>query len=189
MKFVNSVASRDIFNGHAPRRTHKDNNFEHQNAVDIECDWESSKYDHDFDLSAVSIYYFNNHESRVFECLLHWCFIQSMWAVKAVRSQGRLTPGLWYRACQSPYFQRSVSPRRTRIPVMPSSAVCPEQMFRTVDIKVTCNNITATTKFNFWPGILQRIQTYACKQQNISMEPNQEQAVHITEELAVNLIV
>ena len=69
------------------------------------------------------------------------------------------------------------------------SAVCPEQMFRTVDIKVTCNNITAMTKFNFWPGILQRIQTYACIQQNISVEPNQEQAVHITEELAVDLIV
>ena len=113
MKFVNSVASRE------EKITHRDNNSNHQNAVDIECDKESSKYDDDFDQRAVSIYYFNNHESRVFECLLHWCFIQSMWAVKAVRSQRRLTPGLWYRECQSPYFQRSVSPRRTRISAMP----------------------------------------------------------------------
>ena len=30
MKFVNSMTSRNIFNRHAPRRTHKDNNFKHQ---------------------------------------------------------------------------------------------------------------------------------------------------------------
>ena len=99
------------------------------------------------------------------------------WAVKPVRSQSRLTPVLWYPACQSPYFRRSASPR---IPAMPSSAVCPEQMFKTVDIKVTCNNITAMTRFHFWLGIMQRVQTYACIQQNISVELNQDQAVHIT---------
>ena len=99
------------------------------------------------------------------------------WAVKPVRSQSRLTPVLWYPACQSPYFRRSASPR---IPAMPSSAVCPEQMFKTVDIKVTCNNITAMTRFHFWLGIMQRVQTYACIQQNISVELKQDQAVHIT---------
>ena len=79
MKFVNSVASRE------EKITHRDNNSNHQNAVDIECDKESSKYDDDFDQRAVSIYYFNNHESRVFECLLHWQFIQTLISLNTVQ--------------------------------------------------------------------------------------------------------
>ena len=142
MQFVDSVVNRDILNGHM--RQEEKRNTQRQELQAPKC------CRHRMWSGKQQIWRWRRpkccHKSYAFECLLYWCFMQNMGAVK-LRSQASLTPVLWYPACQSRCFRRSGCPRRTWSLAMPSSAVCPEQKCGTVDIKVTCNNITAMTRF------------------------------------------
>ena len=142
MQFVNSVAKRDILNGHM--RQEEKRNTQRQELQAPKCCrhrmWSGKQQIWQWRRPKCCL------KSYVFECLPHWCFMQNMGAVK-LRSQARLTPVLWYPACQSRCFRRLGYPRMTWSLAMPSSAVYPEQKCGTVDIKVTCNNITAMTRF------------------------------------------
>ena len=94
------------------KRTYKDKKSKHHHAVDIESDQESSEYDDDFDLRAVSIHSVNNRESR--EVLAPLVFHPKDESSQSSEITGKVdTSAMVSYNCQPPCFHRSGSPRGT----------------------------------------------------------------------------
>ena len=114
---------------------------------------------------------------------LQYCFTQKATAVYPMRSEAKLTLVPWYPVCQLPCFQKSGSLRSSSAIIRGMSGV-DLQNCGFVDISVTCNDITAKSRFYVTKqecafilslGFCKEFKLGSivpvCIQQSISMEP------------------
>ena len=182
--------------------TYKDKKSKHQHGVDIESDQESSECRDDFDLSAVSIHSVKNHESR--EVFAPVVFHPEVMSNQCYEITGKVDTGAMLSCMPTSMLPRIGLSKKD---LKPSDAIirgmsgADLQNCGAVDIKVTCNNITALARFYITKQecafilCLEFCKEFklvsiapVCIQQNISMEPNQAEAVQITEESAADYL-
>ena len=170
------------------------NKSKHQHAVDLSHDQDSSEYDDDFDLNAISVHALHSHESReVFAPVLFYLKGNNNPTLKGKVDTGAMVSCIpASMLSQIGLSMKDLKPSDATIRGMSGADL---QNCGTVDVNVTCNDITAKAKFyvikHEYAFILGlgfctkfKLITIApvCLQQSISLETNQVEAVHITDE-------
>ena len=177
-------------------RQGKDDKYKHQHAVDVTSDQESSEYEDDFDLSAVSIHAVGRCESR--EVFAPVVFHPKGGSSSTFTITGKVDTGAMVScipASMLPQIGLSKKDLKPSDAIIRGMSGADLQNCRTIDVNVTCNDITGKTRFYvtkrecaFILGLALckkfELVTIApvCIQQSISMEPNHVEAVYITDE-------
>lgn len=189
------------------KRQGKDKKSKHQHAVNVapdqdssEYDDDTSEYDDDFDLSAVSIHAVDNRESR--EVFAPVVFHPNDDSSSSREVTGKVDTGAMVSCMPtSMLLQIGLSKKDMK----PSNAIirgmsgADLQNRGTVDVNITCNDITAKARFYVTKhecafilglGFCKKFKLVTiapvCVQQSISMEPNHVEAIHITDESEAN---
>lgn len=171
-----------------------------QHTVDVTSDHDSSEYDDDFDLNAVSIHAIGNRKSR--EVFAPVVFHPTGGSSSSHEVTGKVDTGAMVSCMPTSMLPQIGLSKKD---LKPSNAVirgmsgADLQNCGTVDVNVTCNNITSMTKFYvtkrecaFVLG-LEFCKTFklvtiapVCIQQSTTIEPEHVKAVHITDESAAD---
>ena len=180
----------------------KDQISKHQHAVEITSGHDSSEYEDDFDLSAVSIHAVHNSEARE-------VFAPVIFHLKGDGSSTHEITGKVDTGAMVSCMPTSMLPQigLSKKSLTPSDAIirgmsgADLQNCGTVDVNVTCNAITAKAKFYVTKhecafilglGFCKDFNLVSiapvCIQQSVSMEPNHVDAVHITDESEADYI-
>ena len=178
----------------------KDKKSKHQFAVDIESEEDSSEYECDFDLNVISIHALDSRESR--EVFAPVVFHTKSDSSSSYEIKGKVDTGAMV-SCMPMSMLSNIG--LSKKDLKPSNAIIRGmsgtdlQNCGFVDVSITCNDITAKTRFYVTErecafilglGFCKefKLVTIApvCLQQSISMEPNHVEAVHITEESEAN---
>ena len=174
----------------------KDKASRHQHVADVSPDQDSSDYDDDFDLSVVSINAVKDREScEVFAPVV---FQPKGDGSTSLTITGKVDTGAMVSCMPTsliPQIGLSKNDLKPSNGIIRGMSGADLQNCGTIDVDITCNNITAKTRFYITKrecafilglGFCKKFKLVTiapvCMQQSISMEPNHEQVVHITGE-------
>ena len=198
MQHATFVVSKDTLNEHILKKNGQGKGSKHKHVADLSAEQDSSEYDDEFDLNAVSVHALHNHESREMYALVVFHLKgNAKSTLKGMVDTGAMVSCI--PMSMLPQIGLSMKDLKPSDAVIRGMSGSDLQKCGTVCVNLTCNEITKKAKFyvtkhdyalilglEFCKMFKLVTISPVCTLQSVSLEPNQVEAVHITDESEVD---